>query len=285
MKTTPTIFTYDNYRKFLRDYYRWEKKKSNGAFSYRFFSRKAGFATSNLLLLVMQGKRNLTHDSIEKFAAALRLNKREVEYFRALVFYTQSTEPKDKIQYFKKMLAFREYRNARCLSEEHIEYFSKWYYPAIRELINVKGFKFDPSWVAQQLRYEVKPSEAKEALDLLQILGLIIQDPSGRWVQTEKHLIGDGSVHKTALTIFHREMIGMGRESLKDPTPEREISSVTMSISRGQFDLIKEKIALFEKDIQGVVANNDADENIDRVCQLNFQLFHLAEVKEKRGVL
>ena len=92
--------------------------------------------------------------------------------------------------------------------------------------------------------------------------------------------MGDG-MGSMDLVMFHREMIRLGSESLRDPSHEREISSVTMSVSEEIFKRIKEKIGQFEKEIQQLISNNGTEEKIDRVCQLNFQLFRLSETEEK----
>ncbi len=42
-------------------------------FSYRVFSRLAGFKSSNIFKLVMDGDRNLTEESLKKFILGLSL--------------------------------------------------------------------------------------------------------------------------------------------------------------------------------------------------------------------
>ena len=50
------IYTYTDYRKFVKDYYL-SKKKSIRRFSYRSFSEKAGFSSPNFIKLVIDGKK------------------------------------------------------------------------------------------------------------------------------------------------------------------------------------------------------------------------------------
>ena len=57
----PNIFEYLDYRAFLRDHFLASKKLS-GAYSFRYFSRRAGLASSNFLKLVIQGKRMVAMD-------------------------------------------------------------------------------------------------------------------------------------------------------------------------------------------------------------------------------
>ena len=65
----PNIFNYQDYRKFLGDYYE-EKKASNSAFSYQNFSRKAGFASKSFVFNVINGRKNLSRASVVKMCQA-----------------------------------------------------------------------------------------------------------------------------------------------------------------------------------------------------------------------
>jgi len=84
-----SIFEYDDYRAYLRDLYE-HLKKTGTHFSYRSFSSKAGFRSPNILKLVIDGKRNLSPQSVQKFARALNLKKDEAEFFRILVNLNQA---------------------------------------------------------------------------------------------------------------------------------------------------------------------------------------------------
>jgi len=59
----PNIYDYVNYRDFLRDFYR-EKKTENPSFSYQQFARSAGFGSKSFLPHVIEGKKNLSDDSL-----------------------------------------------------------------------------------------------------------------------------------------------------------------------------------------------------------------------------
>src|ERR1700722_999673 len=95
-----SIFEYDNYRDFLRDYYL-SAKAENKNFSFRYFSRIAGYKSSNFLNLVMKGKSNISLESIGKLTEAMKLNKEESVFFRNLVHFNQSDNSEDK-QTFSK---------------------------------------------------------------------------------------------------------------------------------------------------------------------------------------
>lgn len=81
----PKIFDYHDYRIFLKDFFDYSKEK-NGKFSFRFFAQRAGFNSGSILKLVIDGKKNLTNESINKISNGFKLKKREYEFFEKLVF-------------------------------------------------------------------------------------------------------------------------------------------------------------------------------------------------------
>ena len=89
------IFEYDNYRFFLRDFFK-EQKRLKAAFSHRFFARRAGFSSSSFCAHVIEGKRNLTADSLRRMLKGLGLSGRPATYFESLVHYNQARTAEDR---------------------------------------------------------------------------------------------------------------------------------------------------------------------------------------------
>jgi uncharacterized protein (TIGR02147 family) len=79
-----SIYDYTDYRRFLADYYA-ARKKNCPSFSYRNFARRASISSSGLYKEIVDGKRGLSRALIVKFARALKLNRRETNYFEAMV--------------------------------------------------------------------------------------------------------------------------------------------------------------------------------------------------------
>ncbi|HEX4924753.1 MAG TPA: TIGR02147 family protein [Bdellovibrionales bacterium] len=270
----PTIFEYDNYRAFLGDTYA-HLKETKSFFSFRYFSKAAGFSSPNFLKLVIEGKRNLSGESASRFAAALKLNKAESEFFLTLVQFNQADSTDEKSRIATQILKSRSYRKIHPLNQSLFRYYSRWYYVAIREMVAWPAFKGDPVWIAKRLAPQITAEEAAEAMTELAQLGLIRQTSAGGWAQSEPLLNTDNEVASTAVRSFHREMMRLGSESMDRFARERrEISSVTVPVSELNAKKIKELIQSFRKEVLAIV---DGDETCDRVYQLNFQFFPLAE--------
>ncbi|MGZ3686795.1 MAG: TIGR02147 family protein, partial [Bdellovibrionota bacterium] len=223
-----SIFEYSDYRVFLKDWFS-EEKKEREAVSFRFFSRAAGFSSPNFLKLVMDGKRNLSTLSIEKFSRALKLTKEEADFFRTLVSLNQSRSPEERRSHAEQLLKSRPYQKLHPLKSAQFAYYSSWYVVAIRELVDTKNFNEDPHWIASRLKPSITVTEAKRALEILFSLGLIRRNPEGRIVQSDSLLTTEDEVASVSVADFHREMIRRAGESIERFAPQnREISAATM---------------------------------------------------------
>jgi len=213
-----------------------QRKEVDGYFSYRFFSGKAGFRSPNFLKLVIDGKRNLSPDSVEKFVRALKLNRREADFFRILVHLNQARTVDEKRIYVEQIMRFQPVRYIHPLRQEQYEYYSQWYNIAIREAVGLPDFVEDPAWIARKLVPPISPGQARKALDLLLRLGLLRREESGRLVQTDAFITTGDEVTSTSVANYHREMMRKGSEAIDlFPPADRDISSVTMSLSIEKF--------------------------------------------------
>jgi uncharacterized protein (TIGR02147 family) len=269
-----TIFEYDNYRAYLGDLYKLYKE-TKPHFSYRYFSQKAGFRSPNFLKLVIEGKRNLSPESIEKFSNALKLAKKEAEFFRVLVHLNQARTVGEKKIYAEQLMQFRPFRYIHPLRQDQYRYYADWYNIAIRELTMLPEFLEDPAWIARRLVPPISPQQAQKALELLLQLGLLERDESGRLVQVDAFISTGDEVTSTSVANYHRTAIQMGAEALdRFAGPDRDISSVTMTLSEKNFREIKTLIQRFRKELLAIA---DQDQSPEGVYQVNFQLFPLAK--------
>jgi uncharacterized protein (TIGR02147 family) len=274
-KFKKSIYQYANYRDFLNDYYS-NSKEVNKSFTFRYFAKLAGFGSCGFFKLILQGKRNLAPEGIEKIAKALNLNKEESFFFFNLVLFNQAITQDDKRLFADQLLKSREYKKLHPLSEAQYSYFSKWYLVSIRELAGLSTFQEDPEWIAQKVKPEITVPQAKKALEDLIKLGLLKRDQNGKLVQAEANISTPDEVVSVYLANYHVDMMSKGQESIKRfPREKREISSVTFGMSQENVRKIKEIIYECRKKILDITTG---DPQSNSVYQLNFQLFPLAEL-------
>jgi uncharacterized protein (TIGR02147 family) len=168
------VFSYLDYRAFLRDYYNARKERGRG-FSYRSFSRKAGLKSPNYLKLVMDGERNLSGAMAERFGAACGLADDDLRYFIDLVGFQQAESASERSKFYARLTGYQRYRAAHKLDVAHAAYYSAWYMPAIRELVTRQDFREDPEWIGTQLIPPIPALDARRAVETLLELGLLVR--------------------------------------------------------------------------------------------------------------
>ncbi|MEZ0392852.1 MAG: TIGR02147 family protein [Pseudobdellovibrionaceae bacterium] len=270
-----SIFEYDHYRNYLRDFY-FYSKATNKRFSYRYFARIGGFKSGNVLKVLIDGKVNLSLNSIEKFCKALKFNKEESLFFKNLVLFNQATSTEEKEIHSKELLRSRSYRKVKPLSEFQHRYLETWYFPVIRGLVGLPGFREDLEWIAQTVSPPITAKEVEQALNELQALGLLSRDENGNLTQSEANLGAFDAIASSAMAKFHREMMKRASESIdRFPRERRELFTYTMGISSDGIQRIKELAVQFRKDIIEV-AEKSPDQN--SLLQLNVHLFPVTEI-------
>ncbi|MBI4238512.1 MAG: TIGR02147 family protein [Deltaproteobacteria bacterium] len=269
--TTPVnLFSYLDYRAFLRDWYA-AMKRTQRAFSFRAFALRAGFTSPNFLKLVMDGARNLTEKSLPKFMIGLRLNKQEQEFFRNLVGFNQAADTAERDRYYQRLLSSRKYNELRPIERQQYEYYAAWYHPVIRELVTAPDFDGTPTWIANRLNPAITPAQVEKSLGLLEQLGFLQRTSEGRWAQTSTLVSTGAEVRSVMLLNYHRNLLDLTKTILDiTPASERDVSALTLGIAKERLPMLKRKVQEFRQEILKLVANDTAPE---LVVQLNLQLF------------
>ena len=194
---TIRVFDYTDYRKYLADYYR-DQKSQCPYFSYRYFAGKAKIGSIGLYKDVVDGKQSLSRRATTKFSEAMGHSKREADYFEATVFFTDATTVEERKLYFNRMMACHESK-ARIVDASRYEYYSQWYYSAVRALLSIYHFDGDDfAALAKRLSPSIRPEQAKKAVETLDRLGMIRKNERGDYEPTDQ-IISTGALENDRL--------------------------------------------------------------------------------------
>jgi uncharacterized protein (TIGR02147 family) len=269
-----SIYQYLDYRLFLREYYA-RRKQQDSKYSHRYFADKAGISSTGFFSDVLTGKRNLTPSLILKFGKALKLSAREQEYFENLVQYNQATTLEGKNYHYGKMSSFRTV-TLEVLNKYQYEFYRKWYYSAIREVLCLYRFKDDYAGLAKQLSPSIRPAQAQRAIKLLEKLGLIKKDAEGYYQQTTAIITTGKEFSSLHVSNFQLTTLDLAKEALdRFPREQRDFSTLTVGFSQKTMEEAKTEIASLRKRLLAMAEN---EHNPDRVCQINFQMHPLSRV-------
>jgi uncharacterized protein (TIGR02147 family) len=270
----PSVFEYTDYRLFLKAYYEHQKRK-NPAFSYRYFALKAKVNSSGLLKNVIDGKRGLGRGLIVRCAEAMKLKKKESEYFECLVDFNEARTVEEKRIFFERLLALRK-PDVHQVQASQFEFYSKWYYSAIRELIGIVPFRGDYAALARGLDPAIRPEQAEKAVRLLKELQLIVKDPQGRYRQAQPLITTGPEVESVSVAQYQIASMDLAKEAIdRHEASVRDMSTLTLSLSAEGFAVLKEEIVSFRKKLLALERNFEAP---DRVYQLNMQFFPLTKL-------
>lgn len=281
----PSPGDFDDYRAYLRAMVA-HLKATRSQFSYRWFSRRAGFSSPNFLKLVAEGQRNLSPRSIGAFATGLGLDERETEMFEALVQLDRARTDAERNRLYERIRRVDKSKGgARQLQHAEHQIYSWWYALVIRELTLLADFREDSEWIARRLHPRIRPSEARKALSLLEQIGLLERGDGGRLRPLDSKLATRQGARSLAIRNFHREMIRLAGESLDGlPVDTRDVSSVTLTLTRSQFEALRARVAAFRREALELLEDTSGDSEHRDVYQLNFQLFPVTRGNEDEEI-
>lgn len=277
-KDSLNLFDYMDYRKFLKDWYENAKKNKRG-FSFRSFSKRAGFGSPNFLKRVMEGERNLTEKSIFQVATGLNLNKQETEFFKNLVAFNQADSTKEKNQHYEQILRSKKYSQLKPMEKDQYDFYSNWYHPVIRELIVSDDFGDDYERLASRVYPRLTPQQAKKSVELLQRLGFIKKIDEKRWEQSKSLVTTGAEVFSLVLFNYHQNILELAKHQLfKTSAEKRDMSVLTLGIVKERLPELKKKIQEFRQDILKFVSE---DTKPDDVVLLSMQLMPVTQEGSK----
>ena len=275
------LFDYDDFRKFMQDYFE-EQKKMRSVFSHRFFAAKAGFSSSSYCLNVIRGRFNLTPKSIEKISKAMDFEPLQKEYFEALVQYNQAQQVDERDQAWKQILQIRKQIEFTHITTREQAYFSKWYYPVIRELAADTQWHGDYRVLARSLTPQITTEEARDAVKNLLEWGLLRKLDDGRYAQTSQ-MLDAAEIPPIALRQIRREYIQHAIGAVESmPKDERFAAFTTLAMSESSYNYAVE---VLEEARKKIIARASNDTNVERVYEMMLVAFPMSKKvgKEAEG--
>ncbi len=276
-KTIPnpvlSIYNYSDYRRYLFDLTK-ALKAQKSHFNHSNIAKWLGLKSPGYLKMIIDGKRNLTDDLMQKLCEVLQIENKERRYFTALVLYNQEDNPDRKLQRFHELTALTPNRGQYEIKKNQYQYFANPHYPCVRELVTLKDFKEDYDWIAKRCQPSINVSEAKDAVEKLLELGLLARDANGKLVQTESFVRTEDYDTQIVETYqMHDAMLSLAREALiKVAQAERHYYAMTLSLPKDKAKEVIDKFYEFRDQIVRII-NESPNGNNDEVYQINFQFF------------
>lgn len=270
----PDVFRFLDARAFLAAAFEHEKSR-NPAFSHRFVAKSMGSTSSGFFKDTLTGRVRISPARAAKFARLFKLSREEAEHFEAMVLYTQADDAEEKDRCLGRLTGGPQARRHTVLEAFQLEYFKTWRHAAVRETLALHDFRGDYAELAALLEPSITPDEAEESLNLLLRLKLIRKNAQGRYERVDK-VIRSGANDPARVRPALRENLQLALRALDAlPPAVRPFSQLTLSVSEESLSLIREKLAGLRRDVLDIAAR---DERVDRLYQINFQMFPITKV-------
>lgn len=267
----PSIFTYFDFRRFLRDS-QLQRRSIRPAFTLEHLAGKVGLKSKGHVSLIFKGAKNIPEEKLLVFAQAFELDEKEADFFCHLVRFGQARTHRDRKRHLDMMVGLMRVADRRLVPRQYT-LCQDWWHPVVHELLRFLDVSEDWGTLAATLRPCITAEQARESVQLLEEIGLVRKDANGFWKPTESVLTFGEGWSSVAVRQFQIHTFAMARQALESvPVEERDVSTLTLSLGENTFREIRSRLALVRQEILSLARS---ERSPDRVCQMNFALFPL----------
>jgi uncharacterized protein (TIGR02147 family) len=259
---------YKDYRQYMQDFY--DERKKNSAFSWREFSKLAGFASPTYLKLVCEGKSSLSKVKMMQVAKAMNLAGFESDYFAQLVIFGNAKTDSIKKAALLEMERIAREHKVRVVDSDAFQYYESWENPVIRELAPMMPGA-QPHEIAEAINEDISAEDVRRVLIFLTKTGFLKKQGENKYSQTEKNVIGSKEALPIAIRAMHREMAEIAAKAVDRYSPkERHFLGITLGVNEKTYSRITQELESCCKKIVTIASGAD---NSDQVYRLNMQFF------------
>lgn len=242
--------------------------KRNPRYSVRAFSRALDLDPS-LLSKILNGRRRPSPQVRQRLVTHLHCSSVEV----AALSGAEDTGSLWK----KNSPAASPFRE---LSDDEFKIISDWHHYALFEILNVKGCRSTPRWMAGALGLSV--AEVTLALRRMEKAGIIARKPRGGWVRSAAGITNiHGTISALPFRILQRQLLEKAIAALDSvPLEKRDQTSMTMAIDVSRLPEARAAIRRFRRDMSRFLERRP---ELTEVYNLSISLFPLSQCSEAKS--
>jgi uncharacterized protein (TIGR02147 family) len=269
-------FDFNIYHHYLKAAFE-ARKADDDKFSLQFIANRLGLKSKVQTLRILNGERkHLPSELFPKIHELFHHSPEEEEYFENMVAFNESKTLKSKDKYYQKMHSIIRPVSRSPLGSAQMRFLSRWYIPAIREMICMKSFQGDIKTIAENLKPPISLQEAQDGLQVLLDLNLIQQTPEGRFTQTDVSIDSHKELKNFAVRKYQAEHAGLAAKVLNRSGRQMDrFSGLTFGVTEEGAREIESRMMKFHKELIHLLVRYDKD--MDQVYQFNMQLYPLSK--------
>jgi uncharacterized protein (TIGR02147 family) len=185
------------------------RKMRRASYSIRAFARD--LAINPVTLTAVLNKRHgISRKAAEGIADRLKFDARKKSFFCDLV---DSLHARTRFEKTSALIRLKEYRaDFEKIGEEDLHLLSRWFYPAVLEVVTNYGSKMSVAQISERLR--ITKAQAEEALGYL-LENKIIQKKSSGFAASRKHLKATGASPSEVIRSWHQQVLDLSKNALE----------------------------------------------------------------------
>lgn len=279
----PLLAVYTDFREYLRDFYDYkihQHKNTFSSYSYKTFSASADVKSPNYLKLIIDGERNLSSITAQKFARALGLDKEGATEFQLLVQYGQALDPLERNRYLKNLNEFRTKKRIKSgeLDNAKLESTPPWVSWVLHSMADQKGVEFSIDNLKDLLQGRVSADDIRRSLQKLLDTQALQLDPVSGKIKKGLAPLAQEEIPQELIRKIQSDLMYLGMEALiNGKTTEREIGTLTVCLTEAEFEKVKFELRHLRKRILKDALMGREQTPGDRVYQLNIQMFPMTK--------
>ncbi|MAX67401.1 MAG: hypothetical protein CME66_10740 [Halobacteriovoraceae bacterium] len=267
-----SIYHYTNPRQYLLDYLS-ARQLNEKTFSVRKWAKEMELKSHSLLVMLLQGKRQLRIQHCHFLLRGLSFTLNESAYFEAIIQYQNAKTIEEKTFIAKLMNELNPGREVKTKEVLEFKIISGWVHMAIMAMTELKDFRGTETEIHRLLAGKLTLSEIRAALTRLLDMELLKWDEVSRLVPTFNQITTRDDIQNEGAKEYHRQVIALAANAIdKQKLEEREFQSFTMAIAKEKIPMAKEMIRRFRRKLSQAVSGEG-----DEVYQTSIQFFRLTE--------
>ncbi len=272
------IFQFTHFRKYLEQYQE-QRVLEEPSFTRTEICNLLGLSKSRSYFAdVLRGKK-VSPRMVQKFIEILNLNKKEAQYFKAMVQLDQAKNEQVRSQAMEELLHIHP-TPEHLLNSDAYDYYAKWYHSALFAILDVLDINGDLRPVQKRIFPKVSLGKLTSSIQLLIRLGLVRQNDDGFYKPTKDSISSGPYNNDELIRQYQLQCFELSKEALLTPSKNPHImSTLVFSLSKEAYQKMEAELQAFKKAARRIVAEDS--NKPDSVYHLNLHLFSNLEPEGK----
>jgi uncharacterized protein (TIGR02147 family) len=249
--TNIDIFTYDDYRDYLKACFEWIKDQRPD-FSYAKWAKEMGMSSVSGLTMVLSGQRNAGPSIRKKISSYLELNEKEQDQFKKMVDIQKRVKNDSQL-----VLYMLNSDDDSSLSHANRPIQFKWEMGLIREATKINDFKASMQNVDKICRYLTPGVDFKSVYQEMIAEGMLVNESDQ--YRINKQYRPKEKIDTRYFKLLHHDFLDMMKQSYEVSFDKRALEYRLMIIKKNKVEEAKRRIQEFLNDFAAEFEVADAD--------------------------